>query len=262
MTSAMDAKTSAALAELNRAFYTRFAGDFARTRRAWPPGFDLILPHVRSAINLLDLGCGNARLLTFLRERGWHGQYTGLDASEGLLAIASSNARLAAPSESVPPARFVLADLLRPDWPAYLGEGSAPSVAPPAFDAIAALAVIHHIPGSAQRARFLTSCAALLAPGGKLVISAWQFLGAPRLEARILPWQMAGIEERAVEPGDYLLSWGEGAAGRRYCAAVGLDALLTLGDEAGLDMLQTFYADGHEGNLNLYGIFAPKKKVS
>src|SRR5512133_1667514 len=103
----MDSITSAALAELNRAFYIRFAGDFARTRRAWPPGFDVILPHFRPAINLLDVGCGNARLLTFLAARGWQGAYTGLDGSAGLLEVAEEAGR-GAREISV---HFVLADL-------------------------------------------------------------------------------------------------------------------------------------------------------
>jgi SAM-dependent methyltransferase len=258
----MDPNTSAALAELNRAFYTRFAGDFARTRRAWPPSFERILPYMRSAINLLDLGCGNARLLAFLLEHGWSGHYTGLDGSEALLAIAARNAGLSAGRNSGTLARFVLADLLSPDWASRLAGGAGPSALEPSFGCIAALAVLHHIPGVAQRARFVAACASLLAPVGKLVISTWQFLGSTRLRARILPWRVAGIIESEVEPGDYLLSWGQGAAGQRYCAAIGLDDLVALADAAGLEAVEAFYADGHEGNLNLYGVFRPKEKVS
>ncbi len=254
----MDSETSAALAELNRAFYTKFAGDFARTRRAWPPGFQRILPHIRSAINLLDLGCGNARLLAFLLEQGWRGDYTGLDGSEALLAVAARQAELNIGRHPRAAARFVLADLLNPVWPARLGDGAGSAE----FGSIAALAVLHHIPGAAQRARFMAACLSLLAPTGKLVISTWQFLGPVRLQARILPWQAAGISENAVEPGDYLLSWGEGAAGQRYCAAIGVDELLSLADSAGLQPVDTFFSDGHEGNLNLYGVFARKEKAS
>ena len=108
----------------------------------------------------------------------------------------------------------------------------------------------------------MATCASLLAPAGRLIISTWQFLDSPRLQARILPWQAAGFSENQVEPGDYLLSWGAGAAGQRYCAAIGLADLLALAGSAGLEVVTTFYADGHEGNLNLYGVFTPKKKVS
>ena len=84
--------TRSALAELNRAFYAKFADDFARTRRGWPPGFERILPHLRPAANVLDVGCGNGRLLAFLIERGWRGRYLGLDSSAGLLAEAEQHA--------------------------------------------------------------------------------------------------------------------------------------------------------------------------
>ena len=58
-----------------------------------------------------------------------------------------------------------------------------------------------------------------------------------------------------VEPGDYLLPWGENAAGQRYCAAIDEEALRKIAEPAGLTPLEFFVSDGHERNLNLYGIF-------
>jgi SAM-dependent methyltransferase len=265
----MNPEIRTALAELNRAFYARFAGDFARTRRTWPPGFDCILTHIRSASNLLDLGCGNARLLAFLAQRGWAGHYFGLDASRELLEIATENAgRIAAEQQHDvdqgirPSARFVVADLLDHDWALSLGDFQP--------DVIVALAVLHHIPGADTRARFLADCAGLLqasqaanrGAAGRMIVSTWQFMSSPRLRQRILPWAVAGLHEADVEQGDYLLSWGQGAAGRRYCAAVACPDLSGLADRAGLDLVETFYADGHEGGLNLYGVLRLSSSVS
>jgi hypothetical protein len=95
----------------------------------------------------------------------------------------------------------------------------------------------------------------LLTPGGTLIVSVWQFLSSPRLQRRILPWSTTGLRNEDVDPGDYLLSWGEGAAGHRYCAAIDEANLCELTTRAGLATVETFYADGHEGNLSLYGIF-------
>ncbi len=259
----MDETTRSALAKLNNAFYAGFAGDFARTRRGWPLGFERILPHLRPAANVLDVGCGNGRLLTFLTERGWHGHYLGVDGSAGLLAAAEdsivpgpmqisadTNAhaqRSSTPGDGPTESLFRLADLLNPQWTVTVG-GFAP-------DAIACLAVLHHIPGAAHRARLVAECAELLAPGGTLIVSVWQFLGSPRLRARLLPWSTVGLSNEDVDPGDYLLSWGKGAAGHRYCAAIDVETLCTLATQAGLTTAETFYADGHEGNLGLYGIF-------
>ena len=244
----MKIETCAALAALNRDFYARFAEDFDRTRAGWPLSFSRILPYLAPAANVLDLGCGNGRLLAFLRTQGWQGRYLGLDNSRGLLAAAQE--RLQAAGGAAPTSAFVEADLLSPEW-SRAAAGFAP-------DAIACLAVLHHIPGRAQRVRFLAQCAVLLGAGAVLVLSTWQFMGAPRLRGRVLSWQAVALDENDLEPGDYLLSWGAGAAGKRYCAYIDREELSALADEAGLVPAATFVADGHEGDLNLYGVFTSR----
>jgi SAM-dependent methyltransferase len=256
----MNTETCTALLELNRRFYAQFAGDFARTRRSWPPGFDCILPHLWPSANVADLGCGNGRLLNFLAERGWRGRYLGVDSSAGLLAIADADAQRLTPPGAAIQAQFHRDDLVslapgasRAPWVDALGRGE--------WGAVTALAVLHHIPGRAHRAELLAACAELLRPGGALVVSTWQFLTTARLNTRILPWELAGVRSEDVEPDDYLLPWGEAAAGKRYCAAINAEALAELADSArtGLAHEATLYADGHEGNLNLYGIFRKRR---
>ena len=222
------------------------------------------------AANVADLGCGNGRLLSFLAERGWRGRYLGVDSSAELLAIADAEARRLNPSAAAIHAPFHRAELAAldglnrpaaplapwPTWPAGQG-GLADELGRGEWDAVTALAVLHHIPGKAHRAGLLAACADLLRPGGVLVVSTWQFLTAARLNARILPWELAGVRPEDVEPGDYLLPWGATAAGQRYCAAINAEALgeLAVSARTGLAHEATFYADGHEGNLNLYGVF-------
>ncbi len=230
---------------LNRQFYARFAGDFARTRRSWPPGFDRILPYLQGASNVLDLGCGNARLLAFLGASNWQGTYTGLDSSENLLAEARSTAQ----GHPKIPSHFIVADLFSDDW--------VRAVAEP-FDSLVSLAVLHHIPGIENRRRLLARCADLLPSGRHLIVSTWQFMTSERLRRRIAPWPAAGISEADVEPGDYLMSWGESAPGLRYCAFIDETALTTVAAEVGLSCTATFFSDGHEGNLNLYAIFTAR----
>ncbi|MGE5603150.1 MAG: class I SAM-dependent methyltransferase [Nitrososphaerales archaeon] len=237
--------TVAALLALNRQFYARFAGEFSRTRRSWPPGFSQILPYVRSGFNVLDLGCGNARFLVFLDESGWNGRYTGLDSSESLL----EDARTTVVQRSHIPASFVLADLFADDWP-----GAVERAGP--FDAVVTLAVLHHIPGRDHRVAFLAHCARLLPPGAPLVVSTWQFMTSERLKKRLVSWETVGIRAEDVEPGDHLVGWGEGSPGARYCASIDGPQLKAMAAEAGLTTWETFLSDGHEGNLNLYGVFA------
>lgn len=241
------------LRALNRDFYARFADPFARTRRSWPPGFALILPHLRSAANVLDLGCGNGRLLSFLAAHGWSGDYLGVDSSAGLLAEAT---RAAATHPAIR-ARFLMADLMDANWPQQLSAAD-PKADIRRPDAIACLAVLHHIPGVANRVRFLANCRALLAPDGRLILSTWQFMTSPRLRRRVLPWETIGLQASDLEPEDYLVAWGEGAAGQRYCAFIDLERLRVLAEEAGLAVGEVYYADGHEGNLNLYTVLTAR----
>lgn len=243
----MHPHTVDALLALNRRFYERFAGDFARTRRTWPPGFDRILPYLKSGSNVLDLGCGNGRLLAFLGQQGWRGRYLGVDSSRELLAEAGHTAR----RHGEIAASFVQAELFGEDWVGAAGPGT------PAH-AIVSLAVLHHIPGEANRVRFLSQCAGLLAPGARLILSTWQFMTSERLRRRTVDWRTVGIDAEDLEPHDHLVAWGEGAAGARYCAFIDHDALLGLADRAGLAREATFFSDGHEGNLNLYGVFSAR----
>jgi len=245
----MNPDTCAALLELNRRFYAQFAGDFSRTRRSWPPGVSRILPHLLQAANVVDVGCGNGRLLACLADAGWRGDYCGVDSSEALLAIAGGQSAEKAGITS----RFLRAELTTcdshqpPAWADPLGRDR--------WDAVTVLAVLHHIPGISQRARLLAACADLLRPGGILIASTWQFLGTARLKTRILPWESVGLRSEDVEPGDYLLPWGANAVSQRYCAAIDEDALREIAEAAGLAPPEFFFSDGHERNLNLYGVF-------
>jgi tRNA (uracil-5-)-methyltransferase TRM9 len=244
----MNPATVDALLALNRIFYDKFAGDFARTRRSSPPGYDLIVPFLLSAANVFDLGCGNGRLLRFLASRGWRGAYWGTDSSAGLLA----EARRAAEETGII-ARFTKGDLMREKWPidgGHVRDG----------DALVMLAVLHHIPGHANRLRIMAHAAELLAPGGRYIVSTWQFVGSERLRKRLLPWSAAGLSEQDVEVGDYLMSWGEGATGQRYVAAIGRNELVSLAEAARLQTVAIFSTDGLEGDLNLYGVFERQKQ--
>ncbi len=239
--------TVAALLALNRQFYARFAGDFSRTRRTWPPGYLRILPYLPSGFNVLDLGCGNGRFLVFLAEQGWTGRYTGVDSSEGLLA----DARTAAKQHPEIATEFIAADLFEDQWVEEVAKHGT-------FDALISLAVLHHIPGRGHRVAFLARCARLLAPAAPLIVSTWQFMTSERLQKRLTPWETARISPEELEPGDYLVGWGEGSTGARYCAYIDEGELKAMAAEAGLAVRKTFFSDGHEGNLNLYAVLTSR----
>jgi 2-polyprenyl-3-methyl-5-hydroxy-6-metoxy-1,4-benzoquinol methylase len=236
------------LLDLNRRFYATVAVEFDRTRQGLPEGM-LTLAQVLHArlpapARLLDAGCGNGRFARALAQQGVAGAYTGLDGDERLLALA------AAQNTDLPglTCHFAQTDLAQPGWIA--AAGAAP------YDAVACLAVLHHFPGHDLRRRILTEMASLLAPGGLLALSTWQFLSVARFVDRSVAWETVGLSETDVEPGDALLTWNQGAHAVRYVHNLDLAEVERLAAGCGLTVIESFRADGKEGNLNLFAVLS------
>ena len=240
----MEAQTVNVLRELNRVFYDSFAQSFEASRARTEPGLMRILPQISAGSRVLDLGCGHGRLATLLPPRC---AYIGVDNSETMLDLAREQVHHRDPEPEVD---FVALDLLTASWPAHI---------PGRFDWIIMRAVLHHIPGYANRCRLLGKAIDLLKPSGSILVANWQFLEISRLQRRVLPWSEIGLKPTDIEPGDYLLDWQRDGYGRRYVHLV--DALEThaLARTGGFEILDRFRADGHTNNLTLYAIL--KRKI-
>ena len=84
----MDATTVARLGAINARFYEAAGAEFSATRRRGWPGWKRVATQLpaREPLRVLDLGCGNGRLIDALRESGVSQlDYLGLDASDALL---------------------------------------------------------------------------------------------------------------------------------------------------------------------------------
>jgi SAM-dependent methyltransferase len=238
----MEPAVAEQLLALNHQFYQTFAGQFSATRQRLQPGVQRILASLPPTVDLLDLGCGNGALARALAARGHTGRYLGLDFSPSLLSFGQA---AALPANF----QFQAADLGAPHWAQAL-----PAVAgqPPACPYVLCFATLHHLPGQAQRARLLDQVHALLAPGGRLIHSNWQFLHSPRLSARLQPWEAVGLTAAAVEPGDYLLDWRSGGRGLRYVHHFSVAELAELAAATGFRVVESFLSDGASGDLGLY----------
>ena len=232
---------AARLQRLNREFYQQFAGPFDETRARPQPGVLRALGRVPLTASVLDLGCGGGVLAAALAARGQRGAYLGIDTSEALLARARSR-----PLPT--PFGFQRLELIEAGWEERL---------PRPWDRVLLFALLHHIPGAAARARLVAALPSLLGADGEAVVSVWDPLASARLRQRCLPWETAGLSADDVEPGDLLMDWRRGGRGLRYVHCFDPDGLAALAEAAGLDVVESYRADGEGGRLGLYQVWRP-----
>ncbi len=260
----MDERTAAALARLNRAFYERFAEEFSRTRRRPWPGWERLLQVVAPALSgrrsaILDAGCGNGRFAAVPEQRlGPDLDYLGVDASPALLRIARAGSAGVRSGR-----RFLALDLVA---------DAGASLPPGPFDLVAALGLLHHVPGAGRRRNLVAALARRVAPGGFLALAFWQFGDRERFRRRIVPWAAYNrtvsqpIDPIQLDEHDVLLAWGDAetdplAAGRvRYCHWTTPAEAEALGRATALDPADRFRADGDTGDLNLYYLLQRPKR--
>jgi SAM-dependent methyltransferase len=230
----MHADTAQRLLDLNREFYQTFGREFSATRQRLQPGVQRVLGTLQGDESILDLGCGNGELARRLARDGFAGRYLGLDFSLPLLEAARG-----LPDNY----RFAAVDLAGGEW------GQEPC------SLVFCFAALHHIPGTQLRLSIVKKVRALLPPGGHFIHSNWQFLNSARLRARIQPWDRAGLSDRDVDPGDFLLDWRNGGQGLRYVHHFSEEELAGLAAQTGFVVRESFLSDGETGRLGLYQIW-------
>lgn len=249
--------TQQRLLALNRTFYTTVAEAFDETRSGLPAGWQILKAYLpvqteENPIVVLDAGCGNGRFARALETFGVNYRYVGVDGNADLLARAAQHSAEWGAREIT----FLQADLAEPDWSAGLRRVpvQAEDENRAKFDLVVCFATLHHLPGYALRLQVVQELATLLRPNGVLMLSTWQFLTSERLAQKQIAWSAVNLTAGDVEPGDALLPWQQGEFAIRYVHQIDEDGVRQLAQDAGLTVVHSFYADGKEGNLNLYAV--------
>ena len=242
----MNPTIAAQLIAINQRFYADFGESFSATRGRIQPGVRRVISQLKGDEQILDLGCGNGQLARTLAEDGHHGSYLGLDFSLPLLKDAERQPQ----SFTV---NFYPADLTAPDW--FPTTFKPSSLQPTTFNLIFSFAALHHIPGHETRRSILQKARSLLAPHGRFIHSAWQFLNSEKLKARIQPWERVNLNAADMDEGDTLLDWRSQGNGLRYVHHFSEPELLGLASESGFRVVESFLSDGANGRLGLYQIW-------
>lgn len=144
----------------------------------------------------------------------------------------------------------------------------------PTFDIVACFGFFHHVPGEGARQRLLQELLALAKPGGLVAVSLWRFADHPPLREKAqrstqkaLEWwsQESPDAPLDLDPGDYLLGWGEPATtgdgatapAFRYCHSFSDNEIDALAASAAPNacLAARYFADGRTGRLNTYLVF-------
>ncbi|MBI5077488.1 class I SAM-dependent methyltransferase [Candidatus Falkowbacteria bacterium] len=143
--------------ELNRQSYDKIAKQFSAARAYVWPDVQLFRDCVKDGARVLDLGCGNGRLIALFKnnvETEYYSvrpDYLGVDSSGELIKRARAN---------YPDEKFEVMDALNLNLPEK------------SFDIVLSVSVLNHF-AKENHQRFIENVKKVLKPGGCLLMSNW-----------------------------------------------------------------------------------------
>ncbi|MFA5163715.1 MAG: class I SAM-dependent methyltransferase [Patescibacteria group bacterium] len=220
----MDRQTEQNLLKIVRNNYQTVAEEFNVTRKkeVWPEIKELAA-EIKDGDKVLDVGCGNGRLLEALTGRNI--EYLGIDQSQNLIELAKTNHPLA---------DFRTGDLLD------LGQIDSHG-----FDHVFCLAVFHHLPSDKLRIQALKQLKNKVGFEGRIIISVWNLWGHRKY--RSLIWKfffLKLLKKHRMKFGDVLFSWKNSqqqVVSQRYYHAFRTRQLKDLAKRADLKITKLYH---------------------
>jgi len=211
--------------------YDKIAADFSSTRNYSWDELEEFTSRVKEGDRVLDIGCGNGRLLDLFA--GKKINYTGLDNSAELVKEAR---------RKYPAAGFVV------------GEALCLPFEKESFDAVFSVAVLHHIPSGDYRRKFMEEIRRVLVPGGLAVVTVWNLWRRPKGRKLWLNYTIEKLKGKSkLDWNDICYPWKNGPD--RFFHLFRKRELAGLARKAGLRTEKCFF--GGENGKNL--ILAAKK---
>lgn len=151
----MDKNTANRILLETEAGYDLIADKFSQTRKHFWAELEFIRSYIKADDNVLDFGCGNGRLLAFLKEKS-NINYQGVDVSTGLIEKAKElNSDENAIFSKINPSQTSLA--FEDNF----------------FNAVYSIAVFHHIPSKELRLYLAKELFRITKREGVVVITVW-----------------------------------------------------------------------------------------
>ena len=248
----MNSKTFNKIIKLNKSFYKKNSVEFSKSRQnAWV-GWGRVVETIKKRFNdkkkitVLDIGCGNGRFLSYIREElgGWNISYAGLDINKSFLKEAEV---LYGKNKKVEFKHFDIINNIS-DINAH-------------YDVVVGFGITHHIPSSEFRKTWFYCMQNLLNNNALLCLTFWQIQNDTRFEKsvksiKIPNFVIAGSE---LDDGDYFLGWADKKATYRYVHVYRkqeIGSVISTLSNCGIKVISDFYRDGKTRALNRYLLFA------
>jgi len=217
----MNIKESQELLQIVKRNYQEIAASFDATRKkeVWPEIRNLAAD-TKDGYRILDVGCGNGRLLEALKEKNIY--YLGVDSSAELIKLAKQNYE---------GRQFLVEDILNLN-----------NISETNFDRVYCLAVLQHIPSRELRLQALQQMSAKLNESGLLIISVWNLWQSSKHRPLLLKnFWLKILGKYKLDYNDLLFPWRDSSGkelSERYYHAFTKKELKKLARLAGLRIMR------------------------
>jgi len=224
----MDKQTQKELLKTVKRNYEEIAEHYNETRKKHlSPLWDelkKICDLVEDWQSVLDVGCGNGRLLELFKDKKV--SYLGIDSSKELISFAKKR---------FPGNKFIEGNILD------LGEAKEIN-----FNYVFSIAVLHHLPGKDLRVKALRQLKNKVKKDGRIVITVWAMWGQEKFRKKIIKFILLKlIGKNKMDIGDILFSWKNSqreVVSKRYYHAFRKRELKKIVKKAGLK-IEKIYKD-------------------
>jgi 2-polyprenyl-3-methyl-5-hydroxy-6-metoxy-1,4-benzoquinol methylase len=248
------------LQQLIEDFYDKNSDSWDDSRQnywhSWQEMWQIVSPRLLSQqkISIMDVGCGNGRMLEFYASRLLESsaktlqktELFGIDISAGLLNMAEKRLESFGPQLSYKLDRIDVTDESK------LGQVIVENDT--SYDLISIIALLHHIPTQEQRISLLAELGKKIEPRGYLIFTTWEFLEEPQLAKKLVTAEKLAqyLKEHELElgKGDHIMSWGKNERSYRFVHAFDTEEKKELIEATGLNLIREFKDDGRNGKLN------------
>jgi len=235
----MEPEKAQRLIEETKNFYESVANHFSETRSFnWQELKPLIDKYVEPGDRVLDLGCGNGRLLEWLKDKKI--EYVGIDNCQALIKIAQNRYEKLAGLKH----QFLIGDVL--SLP-FSGDS---------FDIAISLAVLHHLPSLEKRKQFFKEVYRVLKQKGILFITAWNLWQNPKALKLLIKYTLLKFFRKSdLDFFDIFYPWKD-KSGKvvacRYLHFFRGNELKKLADSSGFQVLESGILPRSKKYSNIY----------